>query len=126
VLVLVVLLVLGAKPPNRGRERERRRGHKGGSWVGRPLSPRLRWRENGDMPPHCPKARQEFAALARARGALRLLRRPAAVDEEISAGDVAGIFGAEIDSQLSDFFLLTPAAQRDFGDELPVQFGILE
>src|SRR5881396_3412048 len=31
-------------------------------------------------------------------GALRLLRRPAAVDEEIRAGNIAGIFGAEIDS----------------------------
>src|SRR5439155_274707 len=57
---------------------------------------------------------------------LGLLRRPAAVDEKVGAGDVARVIGREINRQLSDLFRLAPAAQRNFGNELLVQFGILE
>lgn len=41
------------------------------------------------------------------------LRRPAPVDQDVGAGHKAGILGAEIQSELSDLFLLAPAAYRN-------------
>src|SRR2546422_4381860 len=55
----------------------------------------------------------------------QLLRRPAAVDEEVGPGDEARFLGAEVNGQGTDLFRLAPSAQRDFGNKLAVRFRIL-
>ena len=46
-------------------------------------------------------------------GADQSLRRPAPVNQDVGAGHEASLFGAEIESQLSDLFLLAPAPDRN-------------
>lgn len=55
-----------------------------------------------------------------------LLRGPAAVNQDVRAGDEAGVLGAEIDREVANLFDLAPPAQRDLGDELLVQLGVLD
>src|SRR6266850_5817587 len=57
---------------------------------------------------------------------VRLLRSPAAVDENVRAGDETGVFGAEIECELADFLGLAPAAQGNFGKKLLGEFGVLQ
>lgn len=47
-------------------------------------------------------------------GSNPLLRRPAAINEDVRAGDETGILGAEVNRQLTDFLHATPAVQRNF------------
>ena len=43
----------------------------------------------------------------------RSLRRPAAVDQDVRAGDEAGVLGAEIEGELSDLFELCPSGPAE-------------
>ena len=56
----------------------------------------------------------------------QLLRGPAAVEQDVCAGDEARFFGAKEQRQLADFFHVTPPADRNLRYELCVQFRIVE
>src|SRR5688572_15329357 len=53
------------------------------------------------------------------------LRRPTAIDQNIGAGDEAGLLGAQINGKLPNLFRLAPAVGRDLRKKLRAQFGIL-
>src|ERR1700737_3524791 len=55
-----------------------------------------------------------------------LLRRPAAIDNNIRSCDESCILGAQVESKLTNFLHTTPAANRDFGEELLVDLRILD
>src|SRR6516162_8748794 len=57
--------------------------------------------------------------------AVRLLCRPASVDQDVGAGDEAGCVRAQEYRQRSDFLWLTPTAEGDHGNELGVAGRIL-
>src|SRR5882672_9759662 len=51
------------------------------------------------------------------RGRVCSLRRPTAINQEVSAGNEARFLRTEINGKLADFFRRAPAAKRDSGDE---------
>ena len=55
-----------------------------------------------------------------------LLRAPAAVDQDVGAGDEGGIVRAQVDGELADLFDAAPAAQRDAAEELGGGFGVVQ
>jgi hypothetical protein len=55
-----------------------------------------------------------------------LLGRPATVHENIRPGNKAGSRRTKVKSEMSDFFYASPAANRDFGKELPIKFRVLD
>src|SRR5439155_7270222 len=52
-------------------------------------------------------------------------RGPAAVDQEVGAGDEACVLQAQVQGQFADFLDLTPTSQGNTGNELLIQFRIL-
>src|SRR5438045_2657590 len=75
------------------------------------------------------RRRQEKVALVRRHGGFaeeKSLGCPPAVDDEVGAGNVARVLGREINRQLADFLRFAPATERDFGNELLVQFLVLK
>ena len=50
---------------------------------------------------------------------------PAAVDQDVGAGDEAGGVGAEIARQCADVFHLAPAADGNIGEELRIEFRVV-
>ena len=53
-------------------------------------------------------------------------RAPSPVNQHVRSRNKSRVRRAQIDGQLADFFHAAPAAQRNFGDELGVQFRILD
>src|SRR5712692_9773088 len=58
-------------------------------------------------------------------GSLALLRRPPAVDQDVGAGDKTGRLRAQENGQRPDLLHSSPAAQRNSGNKLRVDLGIL-
>src|SRR4029079_18679433 len=53
-------------------------------------------------------------------------RRPAAVDQHVCAGDEARVLRAQVHGQFADLLDLAPTSQGNAGNELLVQFRVLE
>src|SRR3569833_2489865 len=74
----------------------------------------------------CAAPREHAASAARIKSRrIELLCGPAAVDEDIRAGDEARVFGTEIGRESANFFHAAPAVDRDVGEELRVELRIL-
>ena len=54
----------------------------------------------------------------------KLLRRPAAINDDVCARQKTGRFRAKIKGELPNIFGFAPTADWDFGQELLIQFGI--
>src|SRR6185312_14000723 len=74
----------------------------------------------------CAAPSEHAASAARIRSRrIKLLRGPAAVDQNVRAGDEAGVFGTEISRERADLFHAAPAADRNVRDKLRVELRIL-